>query len=67
LGPGRWPWSLGQNEATGIQALVCPLNRPGRGPPPEHYICRCGAALAQVCQVPEGFGFDKRPWPIAQN
>ncbi|MEV6608712.1 hypothetical protein [Kutzneria sp. NPDC051319] len=28
---------------------------------PEHYICRCGAALAQVCQVPEDFGFDKRP------
>ena len=28
---------------------------------PEHYTCQCGADLAQVCQIPEDFGFDKRP------
>ncbi|HEY0494861.1 MAG TPA: hypothetical protein VGD48_03895 [Kutzneria sp.] len=28
---------------------------------PEHYRCQCGAAMTQLCQVPEDFGFDKRP------
>ena len=28
---------------------------------PEHYLCQCGADMAQLCQVPEDFGFAKRP------
>lgn len=28
---------------------------------PEHYICRCGADMVQLCQVPADFAFAKRP------